>query len=704
MSESAANADTRVTMERWLNTYIVADGQLMRHSATGNVLRRIDQCVAEEMPRSCAQILQQRMGSGDSAVWRIRELQMNFVVDVSSPGADEIAQTWGDRVAARIAEIVDRGTESDGVLRFANRAAYLAQFALDLSVGSAWGKWYYGEFRSLAALTRGRAIAEALAQEPEQGAQSILHLARSGRLDEILLVLTENDAQMICKQCFGFSDDSSSSAGFHSSTVLSSWSGRLLEVWNDEPMRLAGSAQATFHDALRWIARGALRFPGAEADQAACKAVQGLLELRRMLAAIPSQLAADRMVRDLAQKEISIEEAIDQALKQGAAFPESALRFIIQIAGGDSDWASQMTAVLLRDRMPSSFADSSNEAHSASVVESMVTLFGGIFLVGPALVNLNEIVEAAAGYGEHAGDIASYLRFIALTKCLGSQRLLESMGDPALRLLSGCHKSLLRDGIEACSSLDLARAQTFLARCLPRLTGCDGECLLAEVIRLPSLQREAILVRDLARDEWIYGTLLSPEIDDPEEILVSALDRLRESTGNVPHLLLHSSLSRLAKSPALQSRVHRLLVLDREEDSGELAEVLLLTRCITASTPREKIACLCGASDADLAYLSFGSLWPDFDVGLDLFGTLLARSALKGFARRLMGFQSSSPEHLSRNFLEGFGAVRSLQDRIEVELPRSSLLLVLQLSGLARQTYAVPWLEGREVCLMPPRE
>lgn len=116
------------------------------------------------------------------------------------------------------------------------------------------------------------------------------------------------------------------------------------------------------------------------------------------------------------------------------------------------------------------------------------------------------------------------------------------------------------------------------------------------------------------------------------------------------------------------------------------------------------VAHLLRSCDQEFAYLSCGSLWPEFDIDLDLFSTLIARAALRQFARQLMGFQSSSPEHLCRNFLEGIGTVRNRPERIEVELPRAPLFIVLQLSGLVQQTYTVPWLEGREVCLLPPGE
>ena len=120
--------------------------------------------------------------------------------------------------------------------------------------------------------------------------------------------------------------------------------------------------------------------------------------------------------------------------------------------------------------------------------------------------------------------------------------------------------------------------------------------------------------------------------------------------------------------------------------------------------PPEKHAQLLRSCGPEFSYFSFANLWPDLDLGFDLFGTLLARSVMREFTRHLLGFQSSSPEHLYVNFLEGIGTVRQQPGRIEVELPRTPLLLVLQLSGHTRQSYTLPWLEGKEVCLLPPKE
>lgn len=720
MSEAKSSDETRVTVGRWLNSYVVDAGALLRGSAVRDAMDRIDLRVAEELPASCGLRLQQALRDASGEVWRIRRLDLSFTVDVAAPRGCDIAPAWSERVTTRILDVVEHGTEMEGVLRFPDRAAYLAQFVLDLAAGRAWGKWYYEEFQSLDKLPAGRAIAETLTREPAHGMQTVLHLARAGSLEGLLAALTDGDARAIYVQCFeGFSDgrdirDSSplteadldaaygllGGAGFSgTSGDLSRWSGRLLEVWNGEPLRGAGAPQKDHHDALRWITRAALRYPGAEREPATFMALNGLLALRRVLAAFRSSISADRLVRDLSEEKITIEEANALAWKEGAELPEGALRFLARVARGDPDWAAQAAASLLKDKRGAVYED-----------ESMITRFGGIFLVAPTLVELllKEVAETAAGEGEQNQDAAAGLRHLVLAKCLGRPRALEALSDPALRLLSGCHRSSLQDGFQFAPDR-LARAQVVFAENLAALSGCEGRCLVAEAIRAPGQESEVLLMRDLARNVWIYASALPHELASREQALLSGIDFVRETTGNLPHLVLQGSLARLAQSRALQARALSLVALEGDYIGGEFVQNLSRIGCVPESTPHEKIARLLASSDAEFSYFSFGDIWPGFDINLDLMSALVSRAALKGFARRLMGFQSASPEHLYRNFLEGTGTVRNGPERIEVELPRSPLSLVLQLSGLAKQIYTVPWLEGRglegrEVCLLPPRE
>jgi hypothetical protein len=75
---------------------------------------------------------------------------------------------------------------------------------------------------------------------------------------------------------------------------------------------------------------------------------------------------------------------------------------------------------------------------------------------------------------------------------------------------------------------------------------------------------------------------------------------------------------------------------------------------------------------------------------------------LKYFAQGLIGFESSGPEYLYQNFLSGVSTVRTTVDRIEVQIPSAPLFIILKMSGMQEQHYTLPWLKGKEICLLPP--
>ena len=714
MSGAASIEETRLTMGRWQNTYVVDSGILARHAGIRDVFDRIDRCVAEGLPTRCAQSLFHTRGPASPAVWRIRKLDLSFMVDVSAPGAGDVTESLSHRLVDGIFQITERGVESEGVLCFPDRAAYLAQFVLDLAAGRAMSKWYYEEFQSLDQLATGRAMVEALTSDPEVGVETLLHLARSCNLEKILSVLTDNDARMICEACFASllqcqSNRSSSLAdeaelrrldsNFErsgTSSELSQWSGRLMEIWSEEPMRATGLSPADDHDALRWIAKTALRFSGAARDSAALAALNGLLALRRVLAAIPSPLIADRLVRNLTQGKMSLDEAIVAARSEGPASPEVGLRFLDRIARSDPDWAAQAAAVLLREKRP---------VAAVCEGESMITLCGGAFLIAPALhdLHLKEISEAAAGNGEQSPGKAAFFRYLVLARCLGRPLALQAWSDPALQLLSGCGRASPQQE-DAFPPTNLARAYTVFAERLIAQSPCEGLCLVAETIDVPERESEILLLRDGARNAWIYACPWPHDFANHESTLLSAIEFVHRLTGNMPHILLRSSLATLADSRALQKRTISLVPLDSNEIGGEVAAALSQAGCAPDSTPPEKIARLLAPADLEFACFSAAIAWEQFDPALDLLTALISRAAFRAFACRLMGFQSSSPEHIYRNFLEGVATVRNRSERIEVDLPRCPLSLVLQLAGLDRQSYTVPWLEGREICLLPPRE
>jgi hypothetical protein len=72
----------------------------------------------------------------------------------------------------------------------------------------------------------------------------------------------------------------------------------------------------------------------------------------------------------------------------------------------------------------------------------------------------------------------------------------------------------------------------------------------------------------------------------------------------------------------------------------------------------------------------------------------VAATSLGLLARRLPGFEASSPGHLARNFLAGPSHVRITEKVIDVSLPRTPLQVVLRVAGWGGSVHAVPWLPG----------
>ena len=120
----------------------------------------------------------------------------------------------------------------------------------------------------------------------------------------------------------------------------------------------------------------ALRYPGAEQDGAARAALAGLLELRRVLAAFASPFTADRLVRGLVERSLSIDEAIATAGRHRISSP--AVRATISAPG-------------FRRRSPLGRGDDAGSAARSTAGGALGLLLrlvcllriGGIFLLVP---------------------------------------------------------------------------------------------------------------------------------------------------------------------------------------------------------------------------------------------------------------------------------------------------------------------------------
>jgi hypothetical protein len=154
---------------------------------------------------------------------------------------------------------------------------------------------------------------------------------------------------------------------------------------------------------------------------------------------------------------------------------------------------------------------------------------------------------------------------------------------------------------------------------------------------------------------------------------------------------------RFTRNGPLSDVCGQMVVFDRRDAAihGGLAEQL--------DTTVSKLSIRLNSAEKECSFFSFSNIWPEFELppAIDAVFSLIARATLKQFARKLPGFDSSSP---SVSEFPAYQEIRWVDGHLEVRLPASPLSMMLRMAGLQEQRYAPAWLKGVEVWLLPPRE
>jgi len=446
--------EAQFTVGRWSGTYHVP----REISDVRSLQLRLDSIVADHLGLVCQSFLEQALHSSDPSVWRVRALSLNFSLDAGFFDAHGVAREWGHSLASEILSIVEGEQLSDSILRFPNRAAYLARFLSDLASGRAWGKWYYEEFSDLQILSIRQAICSIFLRGDPPPVELLLQIASIGQLESLLGALREDDARLIFNLCF----DSASSLSRPDN--LQKWAGIVLELWNSAPLRASSYSENRFGDALRLLARTLSRHPAGEGDVELQAVIHGLLELRQVLLQIGKPSLMESLFECLGA--FDVQSAVEIAARCGAHNPAAALSFFAELIQGDVTWAQQAAAVILCESNRRNFLTPSNISEG----ESFLSSFGGIFLLGPSLVDLHleEIACVAAESSESPEKTAGVLRHLSAAKCFGRERFADCCDDPALRLFTGFDGTSFRQALEDLDvqQLNLAGAHDLLSQIL----------------------------------------------------------------------------------------------------------------------------------------------------------------------------------------------------------------------------------------------
>ncbi len=404
--------ESAITIERLRNVYCVPQD----HPAPDELRSQLDRIAQSEVLDACRRALAPWADNADPSIWLISSIDVDLAIDIASKAMSQGSSAWGEQIALEIKRTIERGP-GPSVIRFADRSAYIAQWARDMAAGRAWSKWYYQEFASLRSLPQSAAIAEAIIREGEGASRILLQLHSIQALEPVLAAISEADAGRIYA--------ASLPASSLSSKNLTRWTSRLLALWDSlSPKLETGSSRGALLLAI--AANAEWPSQNAEDTRGLREAVDGLMKLRRALSTAGTFEDALRALWAMIAQPHDAARNMPAAL---SAFIDSSLKeFIMQVSGGNPEWAAFAAAVIAPD----------SAVHRAPE-DSFLSELGGIFLLASAFrdLEIDSALRAAAQPCDDPARCAAVLRHLLAVRCLGRSRAALAIHDRAIAEFAG---------------------------------------------------------------------------------------------------------------------------------------------------------------------------------------------------------------------------------------------------------------------------
>lgn len=415
-----------LTIGRMCNVYRVAADD----PAPDEVRSRLDRLAVDEVVHACQSRLADFIDDDDASIWLIRSLEVDLAVDASAHSTQRTGFAWGEQLALEISRTLERGP-GESVVRFPNRAAFVAQWVRDMAAGHAWGKWYYADFNSLRSLSQSAAIAEGILRESDARG-IVLHLHREGALETVLDILTSYDADRLYRSLVSGSGHKGAQ-----------WSSRLLALWNS-----VLNVRTRAGDQLRLWAAASTEWSEDGTDASLPDAIDNLLELRSVLAQtgsaeLSSQFMAEAMTGDLSSTRSLLADRHIQ-------LNDSLLNFIRTESRGNPDWANFAATTV-------------SSPSKEDPDESFLSELGGVFLLASAFQDLqiDNAMLAAAAPSDDPPRYVAILRFLLAVRCLGAGRAASAIHDRAVMEFAALPGAVTLD--EMAHALRESNAQSALA-------------------------------------------------------------------------------------------------------------------------------------------------------------------------------------------------------------------------------------------------
>jgi hypothetical protein len=164
-------------------------------AAAAGVVDRASRAMRFYLPHTLKAAFARWLDRDDDSVWIVRGLDLTLTAAVEAP-PDLLAACFAQSLGQALSDALTGDGDGVDVIRFANPAAYLARYVVDVAAGTSSNRWYYRPFAGLAALSSSSAIRTALTVSPGRG------LAALATLDDRSLAtvasgLTERDERLI---------------------------------------------------------------------------------------------------------------------------------------------------------------------------------------------------------------------------------------------------------------------------------------------------------------------------------------------------------------------------------------------------------------------------------------------------------------------------------------------------------------------------
>lgn len=378
-------ANHRVCVRRWRSTYLVPRA----HSAPERVRDRLDTILSKQLPGALSAHLERALDQRSEALLFVRHLHLDFPVDA---GWD--AETIAAQCARALSWQLQRELAIDdpnNVIRFPNRAVYLARFVADRASGDAGNRWYYAQFSGLNALPCGAALRTALLQDSGLGLSALRSLP-DGELADVIAAMGDIECRRIADAF---------AAAAPQGELAQAYAALLAVVHEPLPGGIVSPAQTALWHAAR----------AASVDRSLLQAAS---TLARVLAALRSgSVRSAAALSTLADSDAGVFEVLARidpaACAELHACPPALLRRLL-------------AAALPREPEPEALGS---------------TPFGGPFMLLDDLFALP--LEPLTGGWPMLDSVpaATVLRFLILTHCCGATRVRAMFADATWRRLFG---------------------------------------------------------------------------------------------------------------------------------------------------------------------------------------------------------------------------------------------------------------------------